>query len=129
MVQYFVTYAGGSLIPYSQFPMLKKQYRRPFSEFDSFKAFRLENGNTQVFVNALGVKSEDVKVSVQELESGQLLVVEGESEIENLGSTSFYYSWPIKSVNKIRKHFENGILVLEIEYKKPVASEVEIVEE
>lgn len=129
MVQYYVTYSNGSFVPYSQFPMLKKQYHRPFSEFDAYKVFRMENGNTQVFINALGVKPEDVNVSVEEIESGQLLIVEGKSEIENLGNSSFYYSWPIKSVEKIRKRFENGILVLEIEYKKPVKSEVKIVEE
>ena len=117
-------------VSYTNFPISRKSYHRPFREVDSYLPVNLENGTTNLYINALGIDKNDISVTVTQSEeySGYILNGSGETETKDLGKFSFEYHFPTKKIAKITKELKNGILILNLEWEKPVNPDVEIVE-
>lgn len=119
-----------TFVSYTNFPISRRSYSRPFREVDSYLPINLDDGTTNLYINALGINKEDINVSVTQPEdySGYVLNVSGKTEEEKLGTFSFDYQFRTKKISKITKILKNGILILNLEWEKPVNPDVEIVE-
>jgi len=102
-------------------------FNRPFYESKGWYA-KEKDGKTFVVVNVLGVNEKDVDVSVNSTDNPnkQSLSVTGKTQNELLEkefsvNVRFLVSHPMKEVVKT---FENGLLILEIEYDEPVKPNV-----
>lgn len=106
-------------------------YKRPFQEVQGYSVKHDENGEDTIFLNALGVDPTDVEISVKsEYPRNQILTVTGTTknkEWDEDFSINFAFSVR-KPIKKILKSFRSGLLMLKIEYDKPVQPDVEIVE-
>jgi hypothetical protein len=102
-------------------------FDRPFKEVNGYEFRKLENGNGQILINALGVNPDDVELTVDasEVPNKQILKVSGKSELFD-EKFQFNYAFTIKPVKSVQPSVKNGILALELEWNKPVAPDVEI---
>ena len=115
-------FSNTTQLPFSSFPITYKKYHRNFDEVSAYRAFQLENGNTKVFINALGVSAKDIDVKVNKVRDGYMVLVSGETEIETLGKYSVNYNFFVESeIEEIDPiTVKDGILTLEIKWKNPV---------
>lgn len=108
-------------------------YTRPFHEVEGYHVKEEKDGSNTAFINALGVDPADISISVKsEYPRTQVLSITGKTKNELWGeefsvNLSFYVRKP--PIKKITKSFRSGLLILKLEYDKPVQSEVLIVEE
>ena len=93
-----------------------------FFEITGFSFFETEEKDEIYFINALGVRPEDIKIEVsrENLSTRKLITVVGETKNDLLReifsvNMSFYVRKPLKG---IYKSFENGLVILELIYKK-----------
>lgn len=115
---------------YSDFYKLFYGFNRPFHEVKGYEARTEENGDTTLFINALGVSPEDIEVTVEKpVDNRQYLKVFGKTHSEILDDDfSINFSFIVgKPIKKITKYSQNGLLTLRVEYNKPIQPDVEIV--
>jgi hypothetical protein len=87
----------------------------------------MENGNTKLFINAMGISAKDIEFSIEKAKDGYNILVSGKTTVETLGDYSInYVFFSEDEIAKISPTLLNGILTLEIEWKKPIQPDTEI---
>lgn len=128
MNSYFMTNTGSDFFS-DYFQNVGYGFSRPFYESKGWYA-KEKDGKTFVVVNVLGINEKDIDVFVDSTDNPnkQQLSVSGKTHNELLDkdfsvNVKFLVSHPMKEVVK---SFENGLLILEIEYDEPVKPNVSI---
>ena len=116
---------------YSHFFKLFYGFNRPFHEVKGYDIKLNDDGSTTLFINALGIDSDDIDITVKGSNDGetQWLRISGKTtdeifEEEFSINLVFQLSRQIKKITKI---FRNGLLILKIEYNAIIQPDVEIV--
>lgn len=105
----------------------KYWYSRPFQEKNGYEYKELDNGNFQIAMNVLGINPEDIEITVAgtDYPNRQILNIVGESEIlDHKFQVNFRFI--VKKMKTVTPTFKNGLLIVEIEWEKPVNPDVEI---
>jgi len=93
-----------------------------------YKIVRNDNKTTLIF-NALGLSSEDIKISLSKTSYGDILNISGSKKIDILNKTfdiSSNFKVNIDGIKNIEYKCENGLLYIEIFYKEKPEVTVEI---
>jgi HSP20 family molecular chaperone IbpA len=119
---------------YDPFYSLFNKFNRDFQEVKGW-TYRIdrEKGLGKVFINALGVNKDDIDITWKNGEKQGTVdfIVKGKTVIdEELKPFEFEVGFvsPLP-VKKLHKKFENGLVILTLEFDKPVQPEIEVVEE
>jgi HSP20 family molecular chaperone IbpA len=119
---------------YPSFSSVIHKFNRDFQEVKGW-TYRMdkENNSAKVFINALGVAKEDIDVTykngekqntVEFLVSGKTIVDESLKPFEF--EVGFISPLPVR---KLHKKFENGLVILTLEFDKPAQPDIEVVED
>lgn len=102
-------------------------FNRPMYERSGWMAVE-KDGRVTIVVNALGVSPEDINITVENSEtaSNQILVLGGKTHNSILDKDfSISMKWNLyKGVREVVKSFDNGLVVLEVEFETPVKPSV-----
>ena len=116
------------------FEQLFHKFNRDFQEVRGW-TWRIDEEKNlgEVFINALGCNKDDIDITWKngEKQGSVEFTVKGETTIhEKLKPFSFEVSFisPLP-VKKLTKKFVNGLVILTLEFDKPLQPEIEIVEE
>jgi len=109
---------------------MSHRFARPFYEKDG-AVVKMVGDKFHLFVNALGVRREDLKIDVEGTNhpSRHKLSISGSSRNEHLGE-DFTFSFAVltaKPLDEVKlESFESGILELSLTFKEPVAPDVRL---
>ena len=103
-------------------------YHRPI--FDS-KPYQIIKKEKEIIIafNALGIKGDDIKVSVEKEKNIDYLVIEGESKNETTGktySTNGKFIVDAEDIEKIEWTTEDGVLLIEVYFKEAKKPDVSV---
>lgn len=127
----YTTYAYSSSPVFSY--LTKPVFNRDFQEIRGWTSrIDEEKGLGFVYINALGVDKDDIDIIWKNGEKQGTVdfTVKGKTEIDGLRPFSFDvgFTSPLP-VKKLSKKFMNGLVVLTLEFDKPLQPEIEVVEE
>lgn len=103
-------------------------FNRNIKDMNPYKIVRNDNKTTLIF-NALGLSSEDIKISLSKTSYGDILNISGSKKIDILNKTfdiSSNFKVNIDGIKNIEYKCENGLLYIEIFYKEKPEVTVEI---
>lgn len=127
---YYTTYTNASY----PFESLFHKFNRDFQEVRGW-TWRIDEEKNlgEVFINALGCNKDDIDITWKngEKQGSVDFLVKGETIVhEKLKPFSFEvgFTSPLP-VKKLTKKFVNGLVILDLEFDKPLQPEIEIVEE
>lgn len=91
-------------------------YERPFMERQVYQEEQLENGNTLLTMNVVGLDLEDIEITNEQCDyDGYVsILVSGETD-----GWKIHYPLIMKPYKTITPTFKNGLLKLEIEWETP----------
>lgn len=102
-------------------------FNRPMYERSGWMAVE-KDGKITLVVNALGVDPKDIDVTVENSDTAtnQILVLSGKTHNAVLDKDfSISMKWNLyKRVREVVKSFDNGLVVLEVEFETPVKPSV-----
>ena len=103
-------------------------YHRPIFDSKPYQVIKKEKQATIVF-NALGIKADDIKISVDNERNVDYLVIDGESKNDATGKTysvSGKFVVDAEDIEKIDWKAEDGVLVIDVFFKESKKPEVQV---
>lgn len=114
------------------FELLFHKFNRPFQEVKGGIFKSSEDGSKgTVYINALGVKEEDIDISFRNGERNGTIefMVKGESKIDDSEVFNVNVTFLVfRSVKTLKKRFENGLVILELGFNEPSQPDIKIIE-